>query len=192
MQVVVLCEGFKDYRFAYKCLVTCGWRRDQIAFNISPSGKESAFTYVLNHYSAEVQANRNGKKKERALFVLIDADKQPEGGRENELAKRLDAAGLKPRQAGERIAFWVPRRHLETWVHFLTRAEATEQADYKDGPHRVKEREYMPAAERFAKILKGRQSLPSGAVPSLKKAVAEFDRLRRVPSKGSKRTMRKR
>ena len=192
VHVLVLCEGFKDYQFAYKCLVTCGWRRDQIAAKVSPSGKQSAFTYVLNHYSAEVQANRNGKKKERALFVLIDADKQPEGGRENELAKHLDAAGLKPRQAGERIALWVPRRHLETWVHFLTRGEANEQTDYKDGPRRVKEREHLPAAERFAKLLKGRQSLPFGAIPSLKKAVAEFDRLRRTPSKSSKRTMRKR
>lgn len=102
VHVVVLCEGLKDYRFAYKCLVTCGWRRDQIAANISPSGKQSAFTYVLNHYSAEVHANRNGKKKERALFVLIDGDEQPEGGRDRELARRLDAARLKPRQAGER------------------------------------------------------------------------------------------
>jgi hypothetical protein len=191
VHVVVLCEGLKDYWFAYKCLVTCGWRRDQIAPKISPSGKQSAFTYVLNQYTTEVRANRNGKKKERALLVLIDADKQPEGGRESELAKRLDAAKLKPRQARERISLWVPRRQLETWVHFLTHGEADEDTDYK-GEHLVKDREYTPAAERFAKLLKERRSVPSKAVPSLKKAVAEFERLRGSPRKGSKRPMRKR
>lgn len=191
VHVVVLCEGRKDYQFAYKCLVACGWRWYQITANISPSGKQSAFTYVLNHYPAEVHANRNGKKKERALFVLIDADEEPEGRRERNLASRLDAARLKPRQAGERIALWVPRRQLETWVYFLTHGEADEATDYKE-EHRVKEREYMPAAERFAKLLKERRSLSTKAVPSLKKAVAEFERLRGSPRKNPKRPTRKR
>jgi hypothetical protein len=190
VHVVVLCEGLKDYRFAYKCLVACGWRRDQIAANVSPPGKQSAFTYVLEHYPAEVHANRNGKKRERALLVLIDADKQPDGGRERELARRLSAAKLKPRQPGERIALWVPRRQLETWVHLLTHDEADEKTDYKY-EHLVKDREYMPAAERFAKLLKERRSLPSKAVPSIRKAVAEFERLRSHTSSRSKRPRRK-
>jgi hypothetical protein len=191
VHVVVLCEGRKDYQFAYKCLVACGWRWYQITANSAPSGKQSAFTYVLNHYSAEVHENRKAKKKERALFVFIDADEEPEGGRERELAKRLDAARLKPRQAGERIALWVPRRQLETWVYFLTHGEADEETDYK-GEHRIKDREYMPAAERFAKLLKERHSLPSKAVPSLKKALGEFERLRSSSRRTPKRPARKR
>lgn len=191
VQVVVLCEGFKDYRFAYKCLVTCGWRRDQITAEISPSGKRSAFTYVLERYPAEVRANRNGKKKERALLVLIDADTRPEGGREVELGRRLATASVEPVQVGERIALWVPRRQLEAWVYFLTHGEADEETDYKR-EHQVREREYTPAAERFARLLKARAALPSKAIPSLKKAVVEFDRLRSSARKGVKGTSRKR
>jgi hypothetical protein len=190
VHVVVLCEGLKDYRFAYKCLVRCGWRPDQIAPKVLPSGKGSAFTFVLNNYVAEVQANRHEKKKQRALLALIDADTQSEDAREKELDSRLHAAGQKPRQARERIALWVPRRQLETWVHFLTHGKADEETDYKR-EHAVKDPEYIPAAERLAQLLAARRKLPPKAVPSLKKAVVEFERLRGTRSKGPKGATRK-
>lgn len=184
VQVVVLCEGLEDFRFAYKCLVTSGWRPDQIASKISPRG--SGFSFVLDSYPAEVHANRQGKKRERALFVLVDADSQPAGGRENELAKRLQVANQSPRQSSERIAHWIPRRQLETWVYFLTQGPADETAEYKK-TYQVKEDDYLPAAKRLARILHERRSLPPKAVPSLKKAVGEFDRLRAKRSKQSTR-----
>jgi hypothetical protein len=177
VQVVVVCEGFQDYWFAYRCLVACGWRPDQITPKTSPPGKGSAFTFVLNSYPAEVIANRQGKRKERALLVLIDADTQPEGRREADLAGRLKSANQKPRGARERIALWVPRRQLETWVYFLAHGHADEETNYKD-EHMVNDREYKPAAERLAQLLKERRGLPTRALPSLKKAVREFDRLR--------------
>lgn len=186
VQVVVLCEGFEDWQFARRILVRLGWRPDQIAPNASPSAKGSAYTYVLNNYAAEVRANRNGKKT-RALLVLIDADTRPEGGREKELSQRLKDADQKPRQARERIALWVPRRHLETWVYFLTHGQADEVTDYK-GEHKVKEHEYKPASELLARALQERRALPAKAIPSLKKAVAEFERLRKSQRGDSKRT----
>jgi hypothetical protein len=190
VQVVVLCEGLKDYNFARRCLVRCGWRPDQIAPKVSPAGEGSGFTFVLNGYAAEARANRNGKKA-RALLVLVDADTEPEGGRERALDKRLRDTDQMPRQAGERIALWVPKRQLETWVHFLTHGRADEESDYKR-EHQVKENEYKSAAEQFAQLLEKRQRLPSKAVPSLKKAVVEFGRLRTSRQKGPKRTTRNR
>lgn len=181
VQVVVLCEGLKDYNFARRCLVRCGWRSDQIAPKVSPAGGGSGFTFVLNEYPAEVRANRNGKKA-RALLVLVDADTEPEGGREKALDQRLRDAALKPRKAGERIALWVPKRQLETWIHFLTHGKADEETDYKRG-HGVRDLEYKPAAEQFAQLLEKRRSPPSKAVPSLKKAAVEFERLRTSRSK---------
>lgn len=130
VRVVVLCEGLADYRFAYRCLRECGWREDQIMANISRSGRGSAFDHVLNSYSAEGRSNRKGGRQ-RDLLVLIDADTQPEGGRERQLAERLRVAGEPVRRKGERIALWVPRRQMETWVHFLKHGKADEQTDYK-------------------------------------------------------------
>jgi len=190
VQAVVLCEGLKDYNFARKCLVRCGWRPDQIAPKVSPTGEGSGFTFVLNEYAAEVRANRNGKR-ERSLLVLVDADTESEGGREKALDKRLRDTDQKPRNKGERIALWVPRRQFETWVHFLTQGQADEETDYKR-THAVKEHEYKPAADQFAQLLEKRRSLPSKAVHSLKKAVVEFERLRTSRSKGLKRPTRKR
>ncbi|HYO52687.1 hypothetical protein [Archangium sp.] len=181
VQVVVLCEGLKDYNFARRCLVRCGWRPDQIAPKVSPAGGGSGFTFVLNEYAAEVRANRNGKKA-RALLVLVDADTEPEGGREKSLDQRLRDADQKPRKAGERIALWVPKRQLETWIHFLLHGRADEETDYKR-EHGVRDPEYKPAAEQFAQLLEKRRSLPSKALPSLKKAAVEFERLRTSRSK---------
>jgi hypothetical protein len=190
VQVVVLCEGLKDYNFARKCLVRCGWRSDQIFPKTSPAGEGSGFTFVLDRYAAEVRENRKGHMA-RALLVLVDADTEPEGGRERALDGRLQDADQKPRQAGDRIALWVPRRQLETWVHFLTHGQADEETDYKR-EHRVKDHEYKLAAEQFARFLQKRRLPPSKAVPSLKKAAVEFERLRTSRSKGPKRPARKR
>jgi hypothetical protein len=188
VHVVVLCEGFEDWQFALRILVRLGWRHDQIAPNVSPSAKGSAYTYVLNNYAAEVRANRGGKKT-RALLVLIDADTRHEGGREQELNKRLKDTDQKLRQARERIALWVPRRQLETWVYFLTHGQADEETNYKD-EHLVKEHEYKPASELLARTLKARRALPAKAIPSLKRAVVEFERLRSSQRKDSKRLKR--
>ena len=189
VRVVVLCEGFRDFRFAYSCLVTCGWRSDQIAAKVSPKGRGSAFSYVLDNYPAEVRANRDSR--ERTLLVLIDADNQPEGGREAQLAQRLQEVDEKPRQARERIALWVPRRQLETWICFLMHGGADEETDYKR-EHHLSEEERKLAAKQFAQFLKKGRALPSGAVPSMKKAVVEFGRLRASPSRGAQSSTRRR
>ncbi len=189
VQVVVLCEGFEDWQFARRILVRLGWRPDQIAPNVSPSARGSAYTYVLNTYPAEVQANRDGKKK-RALLVLIDADTRPEGGRETELTKRLKEAGHEPRHPKERIAHWIPRRQLETWVYFLTHGQADEKKNYKD-EHLVKAHEYKPASEVLARTLQDRRALPVMAIPSLKNAVVEFERLRSAQRRDTKKPRRR-
>ncbi|WP_155893592.1 hypothetical protein [Cystobacter fuscus] len=183
VQVVVLCEGLKDYNFARRCLVRCGWRPDQIAPKVSPAGGGSGFTFVLERYAVEVRENRKGHMA-RALLVLVDADTEPEGGREKALDKRLRDADQEPRKKGERIALWVPKRQLETWIHFLTHGKADEETDYKR-EHGRRSPEYKPAAERFAHLLEKRRPLPSNVMPSLKKAAVEFERIRTPRSKRS-------
>ena len=191
VQVVVLCEGEKDFRFAYRCLVECGWRPDQIKANISPPGKCSAYDYVLDNYPVEVRANRKGKGQ-RELLVLVDADKKKEDGRRKQLEQRLHKAREPARRGDDRIALWVPTRQLEAWVYFLTHGTADEKTDYKEH-HQVKDAERPPAARQFARMLKERRALPTGAVPSMRKAVDEFERIRTVPgSQGPARRIRKR
>ncbi|HYO64724.1 MAG TPA: hypothetical protein VEU33_01470 [Archangium sp.] len=126
----------------------------------------------------------------RALLVLVDADTEPEGGRETALDKRLRDAAQEPRKKGERIALWVPKRQIETWIHFLTHGKADEEMDYKrELGRRVPE--YKPAADRFAQLLERRRPLPSNAVPSLKKAAVEFERLRTPRSRRSTPTRKR-
>jgi hypothetical protein len=179
VRVVVLCEGMADYRFAYRCLRQCGWREDQITANISRSGRGSAYDHVLDAYPAEVHANRKGVGQ-RDLLVVIDADTQPEGGRERQLAERLRIAGEPARGRKERISLWVPRRQMETWVYFLKHGKADEQTDYKR-LHAVRDEDRQPEAQKFARMLATRQPLPPGVVRSMRKAVDEFERIRATP-----------
>jgi hypothetical protein len=180
VRVVVLCEGEQDFRFAYRCLVECGWRRDQIAAKFSPPGKGSAYDYVLAQYPVEVRANRQGQGQ-RDLLVLIDADTRREDGRRKQVEQHLRRAREPARGDSERIALWVPTRQLETWVHFLMHGVADEQTDYKR-LHKVRDEDRPPAAQKFARLLARGQPLPPGAVPSMQRAVKEFERLRVTPA----------
>jgi hypothetical protein len=183
VRVVVLCEGLKDYWFAYRCLRTCGWREDQITVNYNNRG--SGFDHVLSKYPVEVRANRQGTL-ERELLVMIDADEKPGGAREKQLNERLRNGGQPQRRPGDRIALWVPRRQLETWVYFLQQGTADEVTDYKRA-HLVKDKEYKTAARKFAQMLKQRRPLSEATVPSMRKAATEFDRLRTKPGKEASR-----
>ena len=182
VQIVVLCEDLAQYRFAYRSLVKCGWRPDQISQNMSPRGYGSGFTYVLDNYPAEVRANRT-RSKERGRLLLIDADKEPRGGREEQLAGRLKEAGMGPRGIQERIALWVPRRQLETWINYLTHGDADEETDYKR-ENRYTDKDYKVAVRQFVQCLKKQRALSSTVIPSLKNAMVEFGRL-----KGTRRRM---
>jgi hypothetical protein len=187
VQVVVLCEGIKDFRFAYRCLVQRGWRPDQIKANFSKG--QSAFDYVLDNYPVEVRANRKGEGQ-RDLLVIIDGDVEKEEGRKRQLEQHLREAREPARKPGERVALWVPVRHLETWIYFLKHGSADETAEYKKNS-KVKEEDRLPAAQKFARILAKKQALPRGALSSMRNAVKEFERIQGRVAPGSERLARR-
>lgn len=188
VQVVVLCEGVRDYRFAYRCLVQRGWRPDQIRANYSKGG--SGFDHVLDDYPVEVRANRKGEGH-RDLLVIIDGDEEKEEGRKRQLEQHLREAREPSRKPGERIAIWVPMRQLETWIYFLKHGSADEVAEYKEDS-KVKDRDLLPVARKFARILAKEQALPRGALSSMRSAVKEFERIQgRIAPGGARLARRK-
>ncbi|MCY1012839.1 hypothetical protein OV079_46350 [Nannocystis pusilla] len=83
----------------------------------------------------EVQYLRSKNfQKDRALLVVIDADRFGVEGRKRRFDQLLEAAGLSGRQDGERIAYVVPRLEAENWyVHFCCpeRRPVSEEQDFK-------------------------------------------------------------
>jgi hypothetical protein len=53
------------------------------------------------------------------LVVIIDADKSTLQERLDWLALTLNEDSQENRQANEAIAIFVPKRNIETWIHYL-------------------------------------------------------------------------
>jgi hypothetical protein len=122
--------------------------------------------------------------------VLVDADKKKEDGRRRQLEQRLHKAREPARRNDDRIALWVPTRHLETWIYFLNQGSADETAEYKQNS-KVKEEERLPAAQKFARILAKKQALPRGALSSMRSAAKEFERIQGRVAPGGERLARR-
>jgi hypothetical protein len=50
---------------------------------------------------------------------MIDADTMPVEKRFTQLENELENDEQHKRQAGERIAIFVPKRNIDTWIHYL-------------------------------------------------------------------------
>jgi hypothetical protein len=114
-------------------------------------------------------------RKRAALLVHIDADTGSTERRHKRLAETLEQSSQAARGAQESIAILVPRRNIETWIHFLLHgAPVDETVEYPKFPKR--ESEAWPAAEKFDEASRG-ESL-AGAPPSL---VLALDEMLRIP-----------
>lgn len=172
-KVVILCEGIKDYNFARRALQTLGWRRRRFTPQYtSLSGGGAGEQFVRDQYPAEVRLQRD--RQGVVLVVCVDADKKSVVQRAAQLAKALKDDRQAPRRLNEQIAHWIPRRHLETWVHLYAKSAVDEETDYK---HAVSDDDHVQAAARWGQDLR-RKSIGNRRCPSLDIALRETRRIR--------------
>lgn len=174
-QVVLLCEDEQQKNFAYWWLRERGVRREKITPRPRPAGAQAGEQYVRQNYAAEVQAFRSrAARMALALIVVIDADMGEVEQRFRQLDDALRELGQPPRADGEAICVLVPKRNIETWIHYLgpPRSTADEVTDYKPkDPEVCKE-----AARHLARWTQPEPEAPE----SLRRALSELDRLRLV------------
>jgi len=172
-KIIILCEGVEDYDLARRALMRMGWNKRLFEPRICPPGTRSGEQFVRQNYPGELRAQRT--REGRKLLVCTDADRYAVSERVRQLEAALKAAGERARGRQERVALWIPRRNLETWVYLYTQdGRVDESTDYK---HRVGEDDFQAAARRLGDDLK-RQVAPSRACPSLARAFVETDRIR--------------
>ncbi|MDE2505625.1 MAG: hypothetical protein KGM43_00290, partial [Planctomycetota bacterium] len=124
-------------------------------------------------YPDEVRKAR--RKSSRALVVVVDADMEEVAFRHTRLDGELKLNELVPRDKGERIVVLVPRRHIETWIHYLNGNSVEEEQDYKS---KVRpDRHTESAVKKLHSIRKKSWIFPRGCPPSLASVVGEFKRL---------------
>jgi hypothetical protein len=173
---VLLCEDLQSQVFLRRSLIHQGVAPRKIHPVALPSGKGAGSQYVIAQYPRQVEAYRSrAPHMKAALVVHVDADPQHTvADRHRQLNEALQNAGQPPRGEKEHVAHLVPKRNIETWIHF-----------YLDGPPVDEETEYTkypqesacwPAAEKFSDGA-AQKVTPVDAPPSLVQGLQEFQRV---------------
>ena len=174
VQIVILCEDRQQEVFARYFLKKRGFT-GLFRANICPEGSECGSDYVRKQYPVEVKAYRQNKNRVAiGLVVLIDADTGTLAARLNWLASALDKDKQKNREPNEAIAIFVPKRNIETWIHYLQGETVNEEDAY--AKFEKNEAACKTAVENLADRCYS-QSLPEDAPPSLQAACGELQRL---------------
>lgn len=174
VQIVILCEDRQQEVFARYFLKKRGFT-GRFRANICPEGSQAGEQYVRTHYPEEVKAYRQKRNQVSiGLVVLIDADTGTLEARLNELASVLDEDEQKNREPNEAIAIFVPKRNIETWIHYLQGETVNEEAVY--AKFKNNEAVCKTAVEDLADRCYS-QSLPEDAPRSLQAACGELQRL---------------
>jgi hypothetical protein len=172
-EVVVLCEDRQQEVFARYFLVKCGVHPRRIRVRIAPSGGGAGEQFVRDNYPSEVKAFRSRKYLNISLVVFIDSDPDyTVADRMLQLKKGLENASIEDRKPEEKIAIFIPKRNIETWIHYLKGENVNEQAQY---PKLENVSACKPEVQQLAE--NRNQPLPDTAPDSLKRACPEMHRI---------------
>lgn len=174
VQIVILCEDRQQEVFARHFLKKRGFT-GRVDPKICPPGSQSGEQYVRTEYAKEVKAYRQNRNRVSiGLVVLIDADTGTLQERLNQLAQALSEDSQQNRQPGEAIAIFIPKRNIETWIHYLQRETVNEETGYSK--FEKNEAACKPYVENLAEQCRS-QNLPEDAPDSLQAACGELQRL---------------
>ncbi|MBW4505264.1 MAG: hypothetical protein KME64_01935 [Scytonematopsis contorta HA4267-MV1] len=174
VQIIILCEDRQQEVFARFFLKKRGFK-GLFRARICPPGSQSGEQFVRTQYPAEVKAYRQNRNRVSiGLVVIIDADKSTLQERLDWLALTLDEDSQENRQADEAIAIFIPKRNIETWIHYLQGESVNEEEAYSKFPNA--EASCKPDVENLAEQCRS-QNLTKNALPSLQAACGELQRL---------------
>ncbi len=175
VRVTVLVEDRVLERFAREVLLQLGFHRREVYVIGYPVGQGSARHWVEKRYPIEVRAYRSKANFQQiALLVGTEADEQTVAYRFRYLASKLTDAGLADRNDDERVALWVPKWNVETWILYLSSEAVDEEADYRT---KLRNPNYHAVAEDFVSRFRKSHNEGSAALRSLEVAFKETRRL---------------
>ena len=173
-QITILCEDLQQEVFARHFFLRRGFHHKKIKINRNTKGKGSGEQYVRSHYAEEVKNYRSKSTYlSHCLAVVIDADKHTIEERLRQLDATLEDDGQPKRQPNEKIAIFVPKRNIETWIHYLKGEAVDEETAY---PKLARESQCKPHIDKLVKKICP-AGLPEDAPPSLHAACEELSRI---------------
>lgn len=173
---VILCEDSQQAVFIKHFLKNHGFDNKKMRFEIGSKGKGSGEQYVRTQYVEEVKFYRRISSYSpigTSLIVMIDADKHSVAERLHQLDLALEANSQSKRQSNEKIAIFVPKRNIETWIHYLMGESVDEEKAYSKLP---RQRDCKPYLKKLVEEICP-TGLPKDAPPSLHAACEELQRI---------------
>lgn len=174
VRIVLLCEDSQHEAFARRFLKGMGWNTRELRVEKSPSAGGSAEQWVRERFPTELKVYR--KRRQRAasaLIAMIDADIKEVQDRIDEFEDRCRSMPIAFRGNDEAVAILVPKRNIETWIHYLNGKSVNEEDGY---PKLDQESGCKPAVNHLVGLCKSTGIQPD-APPSLAAACKEYRRI---------------
>lgn len=170
-QYIVLCEDAQMKSFILQFLKAHGIR--DIRFRNYPAGKGCGEFFVKKEYCTEVEYLKRNNFRRIVLIVCTDADRLSCDDRIKSLENEIHLKGNWSYKS-ERIIMWIPKREIETWIHFLRGEKTDETVEYRHSGDPVKCKDEAIAMMEYCRdMLEVNQSI----LPSLKMAKEEYQRV---------------
>lgn len=171
VRMVILCEDSQHEAFIRRFLKGMGWNTRELRVEKSPSAGGAAEQWVRERFPDELKIYRQRRKRAAsALILMIDADRKNVEDRISEIRSECRSRQVPFREDGEAVGLAIPKRNIETWIHYLNGASVNERDVY---PKLDRERECRSAVTNL--ILQCRTTgLSQDAPPALVAACDEY------------------
>jgi hypothetical protein len=155
-----------------------GWNIRELRVKKSPSAGGSAEQWVRQEFPVELRVYRQRRQRAAsALIAMIDADTKDVKDRIEEFEDKCKSMQIPFRDSDEAVAIVVPKRNIETWIHYLNRESVNEEDNY---PKLDQERSCKLAMNHLVGLCKSTGIKPD-APPALAAACEEYCRIRMIP-----------
>jgi hypothetical protein len=172
--VVILSEDTQLECFIRRFLLKRNFDSRQIRTETLPQGRGSGEQWVREKFLNELKAYRSrSSRAATCLIVASDADEKTVEERIQTFEKMCTETGMAFRDQGERVAFIIPRRNIETWLAYLRGESVDEVKRYRKYEFESDCRDQVARLNEMCL----QQKLTPEPPPSLESACNEFKRI---------------
>ena len=176
-QYHVLCEDVQMRNFIHSVLAEHDINSGKIRDSNCPPGEGSGEAFVRRELPNEIKILHATNYIKKVLIVCTDADVLKADERIRKLENEVKAQRVKWNSDSELVVLWVPKREIETWIHFLRGEQVDEKTSYRHSGRPVS---CKKEAELFSKYCQDIEEMDCSMVPSLMSAKKEYVRVCRL------------
>lgn len=173
--LVIVCEDVQQGAFARRYFEKRGFHSRKIRIIQNPPGRSSGEQFVRQQLIEEIRRHRQRRSSQDglALVAIIDADTETVSARVKQINSALMQEGLDSIQPDERIAVFIPKRNIETWLRYAQGELVNEEQAY---PKFRKPRSCREEVRTYVDTI-CKDGVPGNAPDSLKYACDELAKI---------------